>query len=512
MSTTPAVYERGVSSIPRYGSNRSVIGLPARAVVITNSERGDAACDLRWYFGDGLGLQSVRKSTPLSFGGAAHDAMEDIWGWWAKTDAEYAPGWLETCVWCALGVDQTAGEPCAHCKGTTLGPIPRAIEKWEADKAIAEAAFGAPDEDEDEDLPKRAERLRRVIDGYLRTYGTLPSGDLRVIAVELTIARPILGPGGKPYAPEVPLFRADDGGYRFARPGDDPARVKLEKLPWYFLGTVDVLLASRNTGMLFVGEHKFSKQPETFLHGLTNDPQTAAYCWALDGVKDLLDLPPEIVAAIAANGGQRRVGGYLYMVNSSGFQYDPEPLKAGGLSVAKNKTIPSWRYEAALDRYLDTATNIGGALVYADPLIRAQAAAKYADFIADLRQRIDPRLYRREPGTVGPIERARFGVEIYGIATRHARMRREVWNANGANTRVLTAFPRTPVCRQAGGFCSFRGPCASATYCPEDIVQGGAYVVSDGQRWYPDGTIPLPTQPAEPAPTTEPTQDNQCLF
>jgi hypothetical protein len=516
---TPPAAERGVSSIPRYGSNRTVIGLPARAVVITNSERGDAACDLRWYYGQGLGLGSVRKSTPLSFGSAAHLAMEDVWGWWARTDADYDAGWLETCVWCALQVGPTPGvardpvypgAPCHACNGTTLGPVPRAIAQWEADRDLQAAAFGAPDEDEDEDLPRRAERLRRVLTGYLRVNGTRPPGDLRVISVETTIARPILGPTGKPYAPEVPLFRDDDGGYRFARPGDDPTRVKMEKLPWYFLGTVDALLASRNTGMLFVGEHKFSKQPETFLHGLTNDPQTAAYCWTLDAVKDDLDLPPEIVAAIAANGGKRKVGGYLYMVNASSFQYDPEPLKAGGLSQAKNRTVPSWRYEAALA--------VAQAGTPGNPKL---ASADYADHIADLKVRIDPRLYRRESGSVGPIERARFGVEVYGIATRHAKMRREVWLADGSKSRVLTSFPRTPVCRQAGGFCSFRGPCASATFDPAEIVGSGAYVVSDGQRWFPDGSLPLPSAmvrpslPADPvpSPTSETdTQEPPCLF
>lgn len=499
----PPTAERGVSTIPRYGSNRTVLGLPARAVVITNSERGDAACDLRWYYGAGLGLQTVRKAIPLSFGSAAHDAMEDIWGWWAKTDADYDPLWLETCAWCSMAVDQTPGEPCSHCKGTTLGPVPRSIAKWEEDRANAEAVYGSPDEDEDEDLPKRSERLRRVLDGYLRVYGTRPPADLRVIAVELTIARPILGPGGKPYAPEVPLYRADDGGLRFARPGDDPSRVEVQKLPWYFLGTLDAVLASRNTGMLFVGEHKFSKAPESFLHGLTNDPQTAAYCWTLDAVKNDLALPPEIVSAIAAHGGSRRVGGYLYMVNSSGFQYDPEPLAKGGISVAKNRTVPSWRFEATL-----TAAQ---ALDPSNPKLQS---AVYADHVADLRQRIDPRLYRREPGTVGPIERARFGVEVYSIATRHAKMRREVWNAGGRTSGVLTAFPRTPVCRQAGGFCSFRGPCASATFSPAEITTGGFYVVSDGQRWFPDGAIPLPL-PATAAPVPDPdsnSQENPCPF
>jgi hypothetical protein len=501
----------GVTVVPRYGTNRDVLGLPPFAVTITNSERSNAACDLRWLYGDGLGLKSSRVEIPLSFGAAAHDAMQDLWGWWAATDGEYRPEWFEaTCAWCALNVDQKPGQPCPHCQGTTKGPVARAIAKWEADAARQADAWGAEDEDEREDIPRRAERLRRMLDGYLRTYGAFPPSQLRVVGVEVPIARQILGPTGKPYAPEVPLFLCDDGGYRFARPGDDPARVKVTKIPWYYVGVLDLILASRSMGTLFVGEHKFSKAPETLLQGLTNDTQLPGYCWALEGVADDLPLPPEIVTAIEQNAnGKRRVGGYVFMVNASGFQYDPPPLKAGGLSVAKNKTVPSWRFEAALEKYLDTATNIGGVKLYQDPASRAQAAAKYTDHIADLRTR-DARFYRREPGSVGPIEKARFAREISAIAKRHAQMRREAARISPSNPPEF-AFPRTPVCRIAGGACSFRGPCASRTTDATSIAAGGQFVVSDGQRWYPDGMIHLPL-PATPAPTPTKHPENPCPF
>jgi hypothetical protein len=496
----------GRTEIPRYGTHRDVLGLPARAVAITNSERTDAHCDLRWYYRHGLGLDTTRKAIPLSFGSAGHDAMQDLWGWWAATDSPYDARWFEECVWCAMNINQTPGEPCAACGGTGEGPVPRSLRQWQDAAMAAEIAYGAPEEDEDEDLPRRAERLRRVLDGYLRVYGTAPLADLRVVAVEQPIARAILGPQGKPYAPEVYLFRMADGGYRFARQGDDPQRVTTEKIPWYFVGVADVILASRNNGTLFVGEHKFSKQPETFFSGLTNDPQTTAYCWALDAVKGLLPIPSDLRSRGVTE--YKRVAGYLYMVNQSSFQYDPEVLKNGALSVAKNRNVPSWRFRAMLQS--ENARQRGNPKL--DP-------ALYADHIAYLKGR-DARLYRREPGSVGPIERERYGREVYAIAARHALARRDAWRAS-TDGAVIRAFPRTAVCRQPGGFCAFRGPCASATFRP-DLNPGSAFVVSAGQKWYPDGALPRPygamVRPAiDPAVACDPdvttqTESEPCPF
>ncbi len=94
----PTPPDRGVSTIPRYGSHHSILGMPARAVAISNSERGDAACDLRWFYRYGLGLGSVQTAVPLSFGSAGHDGMQDIWGWWAATDAFYPVSYAARCA------------------------------------------------------------------------------------------------------------------------------------------------------------------------------------------------------------------------------------------------------------------------------------------------------------------------------------------------------------------------------------------------------------------------------
>src|SRR3990167_9450187 len=93
------------ASIPRYGSHTDVIGLPANAVTITNSERSQAHCDRRWYFGTGIGLGG-RSTVPMDFGSAGHECLEDVWRWWMVTDAPYHANGLDDCLWCGLGVDQ----------------------------------------------------------------------------------------------------------------------------------------------------------------------------------------------------------------------------------------------------------------------------------------------------------------------------------------------------------------------------------------------------------------------
>lgn len=479
---------RGASVVPRYGTDRQVLGLPPRAVALTNSERGDAACDLRWLYRHGLGYGTERVAVPLAFGAAAHEVMEDVWGWWAAHDAVYEPWFLDSCAWCATSFSASGtapAEPCRYCGDTMLGPIPRIERAWREAAALQEAKWG-PEDDPDETLDERVERLRRCVSGYLLTRGHgAPPAALRVVGVEVPIARSILGPGGKPYAPECMYFRLPDGGYRFARVGDDPSRVEVQKLPWYYVGIVDVLLASRETGALFVGEHKFSIAPETLISGLTNDPQTAGYCWALESVLDELDLPPEVQAAIDARGGKRRVGGFTYMVNSSSMQHDPLPLKGGGFSTAKNRRVPSWRFEAALAE--------ANRVQHPNPKMQPHL---YAAHIADLRSRVDPRLYRQESGFIGEVEKARFASEIYGVAVRHARMRRDAWRESDPHA-VMAAFPRAAVCRLPGGSCTFRGPCAAAR--TRDLQD--PFVQSTGQVWYPDGVpnpLLLPTQATEP--------------
>ena len=69
---------------PRYGAD--VLGLPARAMVLTNSERSTAACPRRWLLSEGDGLSPTARAAPLAYGTAGHAAIEDVHLWWAKKE------------------------------------------------------------------------------------------------------------------------------------------------------------------------------------------------------------------------------------------------------------------------------------------------------------------------------------------------------------------------------------------------------------------------------------------
>ena len=59
---------------PRYQPAGDVIGLPAGAMVITNSERKDSFCPRRWWYSRGLGLAQPASSA-MRFGSAFDDVM-----------------------------------------------------------------------------------------------------------------------------------------------------------------------------------------------------------------------------------------------------------------------------------------------------------------------------------------------------------------------------------------------------------------------------------------------------
>ncbi len=444
--------------------SQSVLGLPARAVAITNSERNAAFCDLRWYYGHGLGLGSSAGSR-ASFGLAGHDALEDVYRWWAVHDSEYPAAGLDACLWCAVA---TTTEPCAMCKGTTLGPLPRIARKW------AEGGF-VEDEGrngERETPERRLERLRRVLVDYLHVHGYGPPYGLRVVGVEVAVACPIPSPDGTGiYSPKTPLVRASNGGWRFARVTDDPASVRVVQWPWYALGRLDALAVDRDTRHGVVIEHKFTMDPRGYLDGLTNDTQTPGYVTMADHV--------------ARDGGLAfqgidRVSGFLYDVASSSFHYDPAPLKGGGFSKAQSPSVSSWRYLAGLK-----AAGV-------DP-------TPYEAHMDELRARVDPRLYMRERGHVGGFESRRWLREMGAVATRIAAHRRGAGSPAGSDPgpdrdeALADLFPRSPVCKSPGSGCAHRGICASGSAgSPSDIVRDGTIWSSDPNTFT---AMPVVTEP-----------------
>lgn len=468
-----------------------ILGLPddPRIVLISTSERGALACDRRWLYGYGLGMRGA-PSDAMTYGTAWHEVMEDMHRFWMRLAPEtggptasppaYEDAYLEACGLCLLlgplaAQDSKTGRcPCCGSDGSAPGdgPLARIEARWRAEAAAGKRADEYEEDDDDtESIEETIERLRRAAQGWLRVNGRhgLPGYD--VVGVEQAVACPVRSPGStKTYAPEIPLAYVA-GGWRFARPDDPSSTVRRVRWPWYWIGRLDAIFRSRTDGSLLVGEWKSSRDPNGYVRSITVDPQTVGYGAMLDHVRDHF--------------GGGRVRGFLFDVASSVLQRDPDTLVKGGLSLALNRTVPSWRFEAAVRARGEDPT---------DP--------KYAAHVVALREQKDPRLYVREPGGIGPVDISVWHVETFAMARRLANARRDVPTACEPAT-VSLLFPRQPICRQPGGFCAYRGPCAADG---DDARR--SFPVRQEPTWI-DPSIPLAAaaEPAEPAVT--PSQEKE---
>ena len=232
-----------------------------------------------------------------------------------------------------------------------------------------------------------------------------------------------------------------------------------------------------------VGERKTSASPSFLLDGLAIDPQTDGYVWVLErAVRD--GLIPGVDPGVD-------VRGYLYDVTYSSkhskptvlspkpvkmLDDDEKPIKKGrsyvyledehgekvlrspGLSRSTNKMIPS--------------------CVYRDECIKhGFDPSDYLKEIKELESRVDSKLYLRDFGTAGAEVRERYAEEAYATAARLARMHYDAASARDL-TDLNVSFPRVPICRLPGGYCSYRGPCLQDG---EEIRQN--YEIGATQIW-----------------------------
>jgi hypothetical protein len=445
--------------IPRYEDG--AIGLPenGRAICLTNSERRRLACSRSWWFSEVERLR-LGATGPQRRGSAWHALLEDVHRWYMEHDSPY-PGDGLSCVWCA---DDQSCEVCED----GLGPI----ERYRTELRDATSEDGTPLLSAEE-VEEEVEKLLGMFEGWAETYGLAPSTTYEVVAVEVAIARPIRNPKtGKVYRPETFLVAEPDGSERLAATGEasgavplpDGASLRMARLPWYQIGRLDCVLRHRKTGVFYVGEWKSSASPQTLVKDLALDPQTDGYCWLLDAAvasgafrtedargEDVVGyiydvastakqsqpkkLSPQKVKALDASGEPFKIKGrWVYQTDASG-----EPIeRSPGFSKAAS-TVPSWRWRRAIAE-------------------EGFAESDYAEQIDEALRKVDPRLYVREWGVSSEEARLRYGEEIYSVAVRISGLRRAAARAKTVED-LNVAFPRTPICRMPGGFCSYRSPC-----------------------------------------------------
>jgi len=468
-----------------------VHGLPASAMVISNSERKDAHCGRRWWFSRSVGLQSL-PGKALRFGAAYDEAMGRILEFYRDNDgALYTQGGLHRCPACAgdgwLYVDGQQ-QDCASCGGTGLGAFALVARQLALTPEVYE---------EDGGLDAELERLQRALEGWLQTYDASMASEYRVLAVQPTFAVPITSPTtGQVYRSKVPVVPTDDG-WRLATGHDLPDTVQLVLLPWYQLVKLDAVVQERRSGTLRTWEVKTSGTPEGFSADLLLDTQLPGYVRALWYVTQALGL---------YDGAQP--GGWLWDVTSSQPHRDPRRLKDGSWSTAKNQRVPSWRWRQALadeplnealasreadrleqllqgadaeyDRAAQAAKEAGSGKAGA-PFRAARAAAKEAAKAAKVQaqgmrnradalamvqlalETVDPALYVRRWGKFTPERLREYELELYADAVRISSWLRAMPGTASQpwqhDERVALNWPRVPLCRLPGGHCPYTGPC-----------------------------------------------------
>ena len=429
---------------PRYEGD--VIGLPAGAMTITNSERNAAWCDRRWSYGYAVGIGD-KGSRPMRFGSAFHLAMEAAYTFFKVTKMPLPDGYETACPLCQVLDDALITETCPVCNGTGEGIVAMAVN---------ELLQSVPPEEHDSE----EDRLYRAIDGYFRQYGRYPIEGFDVVAVEAQIASPIINPKtNKVFRSQFPVVDTETG-WRLAKLGEQGST--LVSLPMYQLCKLDGILRCQKSGALWVHEFKTSANPQSYGRDLHLDTQLPGYTRALRHAVSL--------GYFAEKGTPVR--GYQWDVVGSRKQSVPKRLKSGLLSTDSRQRVPSWVFKEVMANE--------SAAPYTDAQWEKLLALK--DHLA---MSVDPTLYHREFGSIPANSEAQYSVELFADAKRIAAMRKaSVTIEDGDELAMSLEYPRTPVCRVAGHGCSFTSICLQ-----DSAIGRDAFVEKPTVEWLSSNKI-----------------------
>jgi hypothetical protein len=365
--------------------------------VFTNSERNELGCPKRWYFSYYENLRMNNISHSLQYGIYWHMVMESLFLFWKMTDEDLH--------------DLSHNQKCNNMIRRTLEEI--------AEDASSKGLNST----------ELVSQLVESLTGYVSIFGEIRK-EFKVLEVEVPLRFPILNYKGERFKSKVILEDIGDR-YIVANPKTIGAKRIEVEMPFYVVGRADAIVQSRESGEIFIYDHKTTGSVNRFIKTVEVDPQLVSYAAMFDYEKTEGHLQKY---------KQHKIGGVIYGLASNQVTSAPKILKDKSLSKAKHQKIPSWTYKRFIQ---DNNLNILG----------------YESHLDNIRLNVDPLWHKRLWYPLDKSSLERWKQESYGIARNLADKYRCL--ATIPNGKDWIA-PRIPTCKTTG-FCSYKEICVEDT-------------------------------------------------
>ena len=272
------------------------------------------------------------------------------------------------------------------------------------------------------------ERIENAIIGWHRSWNEFME-QFKILDVEMVVCAPVLDPLGN--IAKFPIYIIEEEDYiRPARIGES-LKSKLINIPFYKVGKIDVLVQDRNTGDLWICDHKTSSSPSQYENMIAYDVQLPSYASLLEH---------EIMEGKLQHLQGNRIAGVIYDIAHSKIKGIPELLKSGKLSKAKNSGMTSWIMEAAIEKY-------------------GLSRREYSDHITYLINNTDKKRNYQRYFHLSQEDMDRCTDEDYGIAFTMATKRRQLVEISEDSIVDFNAISyRYPICQKYGN-CRFSSFC-----------------------------------------------------
>ena len=409
-------------------------------IPFTNTERTALACPRLYALNYIEGLNPDTKSAALSFGVVYHQILED----------------------CLNGVMQTDVMPDLQLAQSQVDETVEAYLYTELQHHADEILIATIAEE-------MSDKIKRSFEGWYNNWIKTIQPHYKVVGVEMVCTMPVRDFHGKPYAPTQVFVRETDGSYRLPTiaeqhsPSEDVTFTYKRtvptsrmtwispfefQIPYYRIGKIDCLLEDRETGELWILDHKTTGSVAGFQRKFSYDHQLTSYAACMRW---------EIEEGAYQHLKGKEIAGVIWDLISSKPPKTPQPLKSGQLSTAANKSVPSYVFERAIIEH---------------KLNRED----YKEYIEGLAHKVDTNHNDCIFLTLRGDDLDRIQKEDYGYCYRITQMR----GALAYKDNMDFAAPRMPYC-QMYGTCKLGAVCISNQDATTAVMERIVRV-----RWEPE--------------------------